>query len=707
MKKIKNRFVLMLLLSVVSILSLQYGDYIVEREIINNVEQYAKIERLQKTLLQMRRAEKDFLLRKDEQYIEKLEKYSFNFSTELLEIDTNLVPLSFLTKIDAHMKEYVKYFIRITKIYEKIGFDEEKGLHKEFRSRAHMIEKDLQDKNSLEVSILLLQLRRAEKDFFMRHELKYIDRYNTFFQKLRSLEVTQEEMQHFKEYRDVFLQITKSMQTIGLKENIGLMGSMREAVHAGETLFIKLEADIVSKVKTNVKELGDMEMFISIGIIFFLILLFYFTLRPIFYSLNLFEEFFTGFKSSSQRLEPESLYFTEVKNIAKTVNTMLSTQEAIEEELHKSLDREVELQHVKDNFLTNMSHELRTPLNAIIGFASILHQRFPDENKKIKPIVDSAKHLLVIINDMLDIIKLQNGELSLVNKSFALRSSFETLLQEYEVLMQEKKLEFSFEFKLDDKIHLYGDWNRLSQIFCNLLSNAIKFTSEYDKISVVVTSDNTDLYIRVSDSGCGISEETMQRIFKSFEQADSSTTKVRAGMGIGLSLSYALAKAMHGGIEVKSILTEGSVFTLRLPLNETEALKEEATSENEKIDAHILVAEDNKTNQLLIGMLLDDVGITFDMAHNGLEAVQMYDKNEYDLVLMDESMPIMDGVEAMQKIREEHKSVVPIIAVTANVMKGDEDRLIHAGMDAFIPKPIDSEKLISTVKSFLDIKSER
>ena len=234
-----------------------------------------------------------------------------------------------------------------------------------------------------------------------------------------------------------------------------------------------------------------------------------------------------------------------------------------------------------------------------------------------------------------------------------------------------------------------------------------KFTPANGSVSLIIDFNNNILNISVKDSGIGISDEFKERIFKPFEQSDSSTTKDFGGTGLGLAICQSIAQMMNGTIQIESKIGEGSTFTFTIPINKVNKPKNTILEESENditISAHILIAEDNKTNQLLLGMLLDDIGITYDIANDGQEAVQMYEDGKYDLVLMDENMPNMNGVDAMFKIRQNHTNIVPIIAVTANVMKGDESRLLEIGMDGFIPKPIDSDELISTISSYLKKK---
>ena len=270
--------------------------------------------------------------------------------------------------------------------------------------------------------------------------------------------------------------------------------------------------------------------------------------------------------------------------------------------------------------------------------------------------------------------------------------------------MIQKGINFVLDSNIQDKLYLNSDWLRISQVINNLLSNAIKFTPKGGDITLGINFKDNILEVYVKDSGIGISDEEKKRILKPFEQADSSTTKEYGGTGLGLSISNAIVNMLDGFLDVQSRSGYGSTFSFSIPVEKIDKDDEVISLEEDdeiSFSAHILIAEDNKTNQILLKMLLMDIGLTCDIANDGVEAVSMYEDDKYDLVLMDENMPNMNGVDAMLKIRQEHSSVVPIIAVTANVMKGDEARLLEAGMDDFIPKPIDNKELIKVISLYL------
>jgi PAS domain S-box-containing protein len=368
-------------------------------------------------------------------------------------------------------------------------------------------------------------------------------------------------------------------------------------------------------------------------------------------------------------------------------------------ELVETRDNALAAQRAKDRFLANMSHELRTPLNAISGFVQIMLRKSEDAmmSKYLQMVLESSNKLLHLINDILDLSKIQSGKFSIESAPFTLNDKVETLVEKFMPQAQEKQITLDLKIKSDIKTTLVGDWIRLSQVLSNLISNALKFTPHEGKVCIRVDYRNKELCCSVEDNGIGMSKEVQERIFKPFEQADDSTTREYGGTGLGLSISKELVSMMHGTMVIDSEEGKGSSFSVTIPLpalyQETSEDDTGETGKRPKLHGHILVAEDNPMNQEVIRLILDEAGLTCDLADDGVEAVAMYENTDYDLVLMDQNMPRMNGIEAMQAIRAEHTDVVPVIALTANVMEGDRERFLEAGMDGFIGKPIHFDEI--------------
>ncbi len=382
-------------------------------------------------------------------------------------------------------------------------------------------------------------------------------------------------------------------------------------------------------------------------------------------------------------------------------------------ELVQAKEKAIQAQKAKDDFLANMSHELRTPLNSIMGFIQLADKKTDNEevHKYLEVSLESSNVLLELINNILDISKIRDGKFSISKYPFYVYENLLQILKPFELACSKKGITYQYDIYIDDSLELDGDWHRISQIIMNLMSNAIKFTAEGGSVKVAASYENSTFTCCVIDTGIGLSEDAQSRIFNAFEQADSSTTKEYGGTGLGLSISLELARMMGGDLSLKSKKGEGSKFTLSLPLERINNDEKERTEvqdlyskEREKLSGHILVAEDNITNQMLIKIMLEEYNLTCDIAVDGLEAVKMYEDGKYDLILMDENMPNMTGTEAMQIIRINHPDVVPIIVVTANTMKGDREKFLELGMDGFIQKPIDENRLYNKLKRYLKAK---
>jgi PAS domain S-box-containing protein len=361
----------------------------------------------------------------------------------------------------------------------------------------------------------------------------------------------------------------------------------------------------------------------------------------------------------------------------------------------------------KQQFLSNMSHEIRTPMNAIIGFTKVVLKTDLSEKQReyLTAIKLSGDALIVLINDILDLAKVDAGKMTFEQIPFRMSLSISAMLHLFELKIQEKNLELIKEY--DSKIPdvLVGDPVRMHQIIINLMSNAIKFTMK-GKITVSVrlfeeNEDNVILEFEVADTGIGIAKDKLPDIFENFQQATSGTSRLYGGTGLGLSIVKHLVEAQGGSIRVKSKMNEGSVFSFRLPFQKTQDAAEsdilQLEWDNEIKYIKVLVVEDIILNQLLIKTLLDDFKFEHDYAANGKIAVEKLKTGFFDIVLMDLQMPEMNGFEATQYIRNVLKSDIPIIALTADVTTVDLDKCKAVGMNDYIPKPVDERKLYSKI----------
>ena len=369
----------------------------------------------------------------------------------------------------------------------------------------------------------------------------------------------------------------------------------------------------------------------------------------------------------------------------------------------------------KSNFLASMSHEIRTPLNAILGFVDILKagEKDKERQKRFSIIKNSGDSLLTIINDILDFSKIESGKMLLERRKFATAKPFKEVSQLFYDKAVENGIELQVLFDADLPRFFAGDIVRIKQVASNFLSNALKFTPRDGTIilSLVFDEEIQELIFTVKDTGIGIGEKNLNKIFDSFTQEDSTTTRKFGGTGLGLSISKALIDSMNGKISVKSTLGEGSAFAFSLPALEAGDLDLDDENYLDKIDlekklnSKVLLVEDNKTNQMLVDIMLENIGLEIEIAQNGLEAVEMFKQNKYDIILMDENMPKMSGLEATKIIldieEEQDLKHTPIVALTANALVTDRARFLGAGMDEFVSKPIDKETLIRALHRFL------
>lgn len=386
---------------------------------------------------------------------------------------------------------------------------------------------------------------------------------------------------------------------------------------------------------------------------------------------------------------------------------------------------------LKSEFLANMSHEIRTPLNGIIGAADLLNKTkiSPSQEKYINVIMNSGDTLLTLINDILDISKIEAGELEINPEPLVLQDIVNEVVQSIAPRVNTDQVNLNINFGDTVPYQIIADEVRLKQILTNLLGNAAKFV-ENGHINTSIETKHINgnlatLYIEVEDTGIGIPEDNLDNIFGKFTQADASTTKKYGGTGLGLAITQKLVEMMNGTIGVKSEVGVGTKFFCDIPFEIAQQERSDDDQANlngtnehehahfESLGAHILLVENELVNQMVASDMLENIGCTTDIAENGKAAVDMLfaDNASYDVVLMDCMMPIMDGFEATQEIRKQEKdNSLPhqtIIAMTANAMAGEREKCLECGMDDYLSKPVKEDNLAAKLKQYLSTDTTR
>ena len=406
---------------------------------------------------------------------------------------------------------------------------------------------------------------------------------------------------------------------------------------------------------------------------------------------------------------------SEVKIIKQGLKAQEALQQTIIEKQIAVLekDKAEESKRLKQQFLANMSHEIRTPMNAIIGTVNLLHKSELDEkqSKYIGIIKTSADNLLVIINDILDISKIESGKFTIEEIPFNLHEKVSHVYESLRVKAEEKGLGFNVDYNQALSENYIGDPVRITQVLINLTGNAIKFT-ENGSVTIRVTpveDASNGISISVVDTGIGIAQDKIQHIFESFTQESADTTRKFGGTGLGLAISKQLIELMNGQLIVESVQGKGSSFIVKLPLlatNEMPADGKNIVPVNSEIrkDLKILLAEDNQFNQMVaedtLRMMIPD--LTLDIVDNGVQAIEKLKSGAYDLVILDIHMPEMDGYETTHYIRTQMPSPlnsVPIMAMTANVIAEEIDKCFAVGMNAYVSKPFTHEDLMDKIKA--------
>ena len=417
------------------------------------------------------------------------------------------------------------------------------------------------------------------------------------------------------------------------------------------------------------------------------------------------------------RQEAESLLESKASELWLANQSLASARDELEEKvlqrteaLKEAVARAEEASRSKSDFLANMSHELRTPMNGVLGMATLLRETLLDseQGECVGVIEDSARLLMQIINDILDLSKIESGQMDLV----VTPTDIDDLIRRVVTLLAPRAEErgISLHFRSDQRArgHFLADGLRIRQVVMNLVGNALKFTSEGSTTISLGVRDGRIL-IEVTDTGVGIPPDRLEQIFDRFTQADQSTTRRFGGSGLGLTICRLLVEQMGGSVQAESTEGQGSTFAVELPLKrveaepraEVEAPTRAPEAERRILSGRVLLAEDNSTNARIASKMLERFGLEVSVVENGHEAVRRTLEGTFDLVLMDWHMPECSGLQATQLLRSSNQPLPPIIAMTASAMRGDRQACLEAGMDDFIAKPVGVDDLYSIVSRWL------
>ncbi|MBN1796486.1 MAG: response regulator [Sedimentisphaerales bacterium] len=420
---------------------------------------------------------------------------------------------------------------------------------------------------------------------------------------------------------------------------------------------------------------------------------------------------------TEEELKNAKLRAEQVQNEIKQVNKQLKASVS---RANKFADQAIVADVAKSQFLANMSHEIRTPMNAIIGFSDILAEDKLDkiQEKHVNIIRESSKNLLQIINDILDFSKIEAGKLQIEKIDCSLKKIIENIKLMMSPAAERKNLEFKTICSKDLPAVIRTDPVRLQQCLINLINNAIKFTEQgYVQLNVCLVQKEEGPFIKfdIKDTGIGISPDKLHSIFDAFIQADGDTTRKYGGTGLGLAIAKNLVNLLEGELSVESHVGQGSQFSILLPagtdiknkptINESCEVPDEQNSgfvkyDDQKFTGKVLIVEDTPTNQMLIRLLLEKIGLEVTVASNGKEALEKTKNRSFDLIFMDMHMPVMSGYEATQELRKMGINI-PIIALTASVLKGDKVKCIEIGCDDYLGKPIDRKSLLDILNKYL------
>ncbi len=698
----------------------------------NNLSRYisgvSAISDAESDLLEMRQIEKDFLLSYDLKYLVDFRYQFIHLLGDLEQIERFLRSVGYSNQhvVDARslLKQYRRLFNEVAAVSERIGTDEISGLRGELRVVAHQLEDYFRANSNYELLEDLLMLRRHEKDFLLRTELKYRDRLiadvDVFRKRLEFMVNSAERskvLQHLDDYRQIFEQLVVDRQQLGLTPTEGLYARLNHAAIETEHYLSLMVAELSQYTHNRLRQIQQWSLWGLAALVLFVMFWVWRVSRGISRATaRLAGEVHAIGELDDHSVRLEISSEDEIGQLSESINQMLERIEQGNSELMKAMEATLIAEKVartKDEFLASMSHELRTPLTTIIGNSELLSEQDlnRDQHELLYPVAIAGRNLLALVNDILDVSKIESGKFEIDIAPFCLDSLMRETQLLFSTSMEGTAVQFTVEQKIHPVVQIWGDQKRVGQILLNLLSNARKFTDQ-GRVTMSCWLEGETLCFSVEDTGIGMSADVLSRLFKPFEQADSSISRRFGGSGLGLHISWNLAQLMGGTIEVSSEEGRGSRFVLKLPYEESDLpVRDEQSGQSDKgietvaFTGEVLVVEDTPELRLLESRILESMGLRVVLADNGREAVELALEQQFDLILMDMQMPVMDGLEATRLLRQQGNRT-PIIALTANVMQQHRDAFFAAGCDGFLGKPMNRGEVVRALKVYLQEEAQ-
>lgn len=720
--KIVLSFLCVIFFTIISFLSYNYSN-LKSRDLDNITDQIISLEsafsnntkNFQSFLLYGYKSSDFYATKKElniDRYIDNLLHQKVDLEKVIKKLTDNDIELeaSFIESLAHNFSELITY----SKLLKSKRFDlgyRDFGKIGKMRDVAHNIEND-----NLVARGDILQLRRSEKDFLLRSDSVYINNFNTLISKL-ALRHREDTVisQSLDNYKMLFNDMALLYFEIG-NNNKGLYGKVFQYNEVVNNQINYIENIIKSEISSKNKNIERIVQFSFIFILIFIAGLIFYLSRILTTDLkrlqaSIYRFINSDFKDHNTNNSKETSKILEVDFLFKAYTLLKENLLKNIDGLKMTIDELERTTAYKSSFLANMSHEIRTPLNGIISVVNLFNQTKLDEEQiELLEIADySSSHLLGLINLILDYSKISAGKMGIENRVVNLDRDLNKLIKVFDFQATEKGIDLLYQYDSSEDASelVIGDSIRINQIIINLLNNAIKFTKEgYVSLNVIhkkVDEDSDTILFSVADTGIGIDEAKIDKIFQAFEQVDLSVTREYGGTGLGLTISNNLARLMNSELKYKANLEKGSCFYFTLVLKRAsvnELPVDDTTLINKlpKIGAsiNVLIVDDNLMNQKVLGMMLKKFNINIEYACNGLEAIESFDNGDYHIIFMDIQMPILDGLEAAKKIKASEKFIqdpIPIIAVSASTYSDDISEAKKAGIDDFISKPIEVRKL--------------